>query len=140
VQVFRLQTLPKNEWPDEQGWTRMYRFHDLGQIGVETAPVGSFLQVSIKDNKVAIENAEVYFQDWGEDRINLRISAAGLRRAAQTGSLIFLGVDEERVVPILDALQGLIGPAAQEIEPVISRLDCQVRWRTQMGPELFKRD
>lgn len=140
VQIFRLQTLPPNEWPGEQGWTRMYRFHDLGQIGVQTAPAGSFLQVSIKDNHVTIENAEVYFQGWGEERFSLRISAAGLRRAAQTGSLIFLGVAEERVIKILDALQGLIGPAAQEIDPVISRLDCQVRWRAQMGPELFKRD
>lgn len=140
TQLFRLQTLPQNEWPSQHGWTRVYRFHNLGEIGVSTCPPGSFLEVSLRDDGeigTEAEEAEVHFYRWGEGRHSLRISAAGLRRAAQTGTLIFLGANEETALEILTALQGLIGPVAQKIDPVVSRLETQVRWRTRMGGELF---
>ncbi|MBN1483441.1 MAG: hypothetical protein JXA37_01860 [Chloroflexia bacterium] len=140
AQVFRLHTLAQHRWPERQSWSRVYRFQDLGQIGVQSAPPGSFLQVSVPNNHGGEDKAEVYFQDWGQDRFKLSISAASLRRAAQTGSLILLGVDVQAALQVLADLQGLIGPAAQQISPVVSQLDCQVRWRAHMGTDLFKKD
>jgi hypothetical protein len=140
VRLFRLHPLPPSEWPGRQGWSRIYRFHDLGDLGVDTCPAGAYLQVSLREEGENGDEAEVYFHRWGKTRASLRISARDLRRAAQTGTLIFLGADEEVALDLLEALQGLIGPAAPKIQPVLSQLECQVRWRPQLGAELFHGD
>ncbi len=140
VRLFRLHPLPQSEWPGRQGWARIYRFHDLGDIGVMTCPSAAYLQVSLREEDKSNDEAEVYFYRWGKKRASLRISARDLRRTAQTGTLILLGSDEEVALDLLEALQGLIGPAAQEIHPVLSQLECQVRWRPRLGAELFTGD
>lgn len=139
--LLRIEPLPQSEWPSVQGWTRVYRFHDLGEVGINSCPPGSFLEVSRRDmSESGEEEAEVYFHRWGNKRASLRIPAAGLRRAAQTGTLVLLNADKATALDILASLQGLIGPAAHEIEPVVSRLDCHVRWRPHLGPALFPED
>ncbi len=137
AQVFRIQPLPQEEWPERKDRTHVYRFHDLADIGVGTCPPDGFLEVVLGNDR-AESRAEVHFHRWGRQRASLHITAGGLRRAAQTGTLILLGAGEETALDVLDFLQGLIGPAAQEIEPVVSQLDCQVRWRTRFGEALFK--
>jgi hypothetical protein len=138
VRLVRLSQPPDEEWPSRQGWQRVYTFFDLARIGISTAPPGSYLGIFIRDS--GGDDAQLYFHRWGPQRLSLRLTTRCLQRAAQTGALILIGCDEETALQALACLQGLIGPAAQEIEPVVSRLDCQVRWRAQQGPELFRED
>ncbi len=138
VRLVRVAVPPEDEWPSRHGWQRIYTFSDLGRIGVPTAPPGSFLQILIRN--AGATDAQLYFHGWGGQRLSIRLTTESLQRAAQTGSLILVGCDEGTGLEALACLQGLIGPAAQEIEPVVSRLECQVRWRPQQGPELFQED
>ncbi len=141
VRLFRLHTLPQKDWPSEHGWSRVYRFYDLGDIGVTTCPSEAYLEVRLLEGEESEEDrSEVYFHRWGETRASVRISAMGLHRAAQTGTLILLHTDEETALDVLNSLQGLIGPAAQEIDPILSDLDCSVRWRHRTATELFRGD
>jgi len=138
VRLFRIHTLVQSDWPSQHGWSRVYRFHDLGDIGVTTCPPEAYLEVALREAGVTEdEEAQVYFHRWGTTRASLRISAGGLHRAAQTGTLILLHADEDIALDILDFLQGLIGPAAQEINPVVSQLETQVHWRPKLGSALF---
>ncbi|MGC8873320.1 MAG: hypothetical protein ACP5SI_02575 [Chloroflexia bacterium] len=138
VRLVRLSVPPEEEWPSRHGWHRTYTFFNLGRIGVPTAPPGSYLRIDLREG--GTPEAQLYFHAWGSQRLSLRLTTESLQRAAQTGSLILLGCDEETALEALSCLQGLIGPAAQEIEPVVSHLDCQVRWRPQQAPELFAED
>jgi hypothetical protein len=138
VRLFRIRPLAPDEWPSQRGWTRTYRFHDLSDIGVTTCPPEAYVEVALREaGPDEEEDSEIYFHRWGEKRASLRITAQGLHRTAQTGTLILVQADEDIALDILASLQGLIGPAAQEIDPLVSRLDCQVHWRPRPGPELF---
>jgi hypothetical protein len=134
VRLFRVQLLPRKEWPARQGWRQVYRFRDLGDIGVTTCPPEAYLQVSLpEDGRRGTDDAELYFHRWGQKRVSFRISGLGLHRAAQSGSLILLNSDQDTALEVLAALQGLMGPAAQEIATQVSVLDCQVQWRPTQG-------
>ncbi len=139
VRLVRIHLLPPDQWPSGKGWTKVYRFSDLGDIGVATCPSGAYLEVSMnEDDELSVGSAEVSFYRWGSGEHSLRIMGSGLRRAAQTGTMIILHSNVEAALDILTSLQGLIGPAAQEIEPIISELECHVRWKPRLGAELFR--
>lgn len=140
VRLFRISPLPSNEWPSLQGWTRIYRFHDLADIGVAVCPPEAYLQVALREGEMGEPDGEVYFHRWGNRRLSLRITAQGLRRTAQTGTLILLHCDQPTALAVLSFLLGLIGPVAQEINPLVSELECQVRWRPYTGASLFQEE
>ncbi len=134
VRLFRVQMLPRRDWPARQGFLQVYRFRDLGDLGVTACPPGGYLQVSLGDtSKGDSAAAELYFHRWGERRVSFHITGLGLRRAAESGSLILLHSDHETALEVLAAMQGLLGPAGPEVTPQVSILDCQVNWRPYPG-------